>query len=317
MQKKIVDFEQICDLYIKEDKSVDIDALLREWFVNTGKEVYEQLMQEEDEKAKQEIEDDQHEIESEEFFSEDELVDDEKEELDSSTDDLENSLDDGETTSLQDLAQDFEKLKAEFDALLAQEEGEEEHQEDDFSSDDLGDSEGSEVEDSETDISDDESQEDDFSGDDLGDEENESEDKEDDVEEAFDFDEFDDLEESFQLETVPNPKISGDKEIGEGGKLSVNTVSPIPQRKGADRAFKGTPVEVRSTQHNGYNQETPPTVKSGTLLKNQVKNAKTNLETVTKDGSKSALLNSKDGFGSENAVSPIGSGAADLRGKGK
>jgi hypothetical protein len=322
--QKIVDFEQICDLYIKEDKTVDIDALLTEWFVGVGKEVYEQLMKEEDEAARNEIEQDQQEIEGEEFFGEDELGGEEGGE-EAATGDLDATLDggdgagEGEDVTLQDLASDFEKLKAEFDALLSQEVGEPEHagleseigRDVDGDGDISGEGEGEEVAvGGEEEVASAE-------GEDEGEEVKEAKEEEEEVEEAFNLDEFLDLEESFNLESVPNPKVAGNKEIADGGTFTVNDKSPVVSKKGTDRAFAGKPVEVKSTQHKGYERETAPAVKQQTLLKNQVKNSKDSLEPVKQGGDKGALLNSGEGFGKENVVSPIGSGATDLRGKGK
>lgn len=322
--QKIVDFEQICDLYIKEDKSVDIDALLNEWFISVGKEVYETLMREEDEAARNSIEDDQQEIEGEEFFGEDELDGGEGGE-EVATDDLDATLggEEGEEVggdvTLQDLAQDFEKLKAEFDALLSQEVQEPEHAglEAEIGRDVDGDGEISdetgageeEVADAGEGNEEDEVEESVF--------EAKEEDEEEEVDESFNLDEFLDLEESFNLESVPNPKVAGNKEIGDGGTITLNDQSPIVSKKGTERAFAGKPVEVKSTQHKGYERETAPTVKQQAILKNQVKNSKDKLEPVKQGGDKGALLNSEEGFGKENVVSPIGSGATDLRGKGK
>lgn len=320
--QKIVDFEQICDLYIKEDKSVDIDALLNEWFIGVGKEVYETLMREEDEAARNSIEQDQQEIEGEEFFGEDELDGEEGGEA-AAADDIDATLDGSEEgegagdVTLQDLAQDFEKLKAEFDALLSQEVQEPEHAglEAEIGRDVDGDGEISgEAGDGEEEAEAGEEEEGEVEESVF---EAKEDDEEEEVDESFNLDEFLDLEESFQLEAVPNPKVAGNKEIGDGGTIALNDQSPIVSKKGTERAFAGKPVEVKSTQHKGYERETAPTVKQQSILKNQVKNSKDKLEPVKQGGDKGALLNSEQGFGKENVVSPIGSGATDLRGKGK
>lgn len=124
---------------------------------------------------------------------------------------------------------------------------------------------------------------------------------------------FADLEESFNLEPVADPKL-GDKEIGaSGAKVAMNTKSPLPNRKGADRVG-GAAVEIKSDEHKGYDREPAPEVKTRPLLKNQVKKATDGRTSVSKEGDKSAMLNKKDGFGSDSPKSPIGGGAADLRG---
>jgi hypothetical protein len=132
--------------------------------------------------------------------------------------------------------------------------------------------------------------------------------------EAEEVDEFADLEESFKLEPVKDPALNGGKEIGAAGAtLSVNNKSPIPQKKG-DARVGGAAVEIKAQEHKGYSREAAPEVKARPLLKNQVKKAADDQEAVSKEGDKSAKLNSKDGFGSDSPKSPIGAGAADLRG---
>lgn len=127
------------------------------------------------------------------------------------------------------------------------------------------------------------------------------------AEESFDFDAFEDLDESFELEPV-KVDVKAGTEIGTGGKIAQNNDSPIPQKKVGDRAFKGKPVEIKAEEHKGYDREPAPTVKDKPLLKNQVKNAQANLEKVSKEGDKSALINKTESeFGGPNDKSPIGS----------
>ena len=132
------------------------------------------------------------------------------------------------------------------------------------------------------------------------------------VEESYD---FLDLEEAFTLAKVPDPKLAGNREIGDkGNSLQTNDVSPIPQKK-PDQRVGGSAVEIKTTQHKGYERETAPAVNSKTGLKNQVMNAKQDLKNVPEGGDKTAIINKKgDGFGSDSPKSPIGAGATDLRG---
>lgn len=128
-----------------------------------------------------------------------------------------------------------------------------------------------------------------------------------------DEDDFDDLEESWTLESVKDPSLDGGKEIGShGAKVAVNDKSPIPQKKGSERVG-GKAVEIKSDHHEGHDLETSPEVKARPSLKNQVKKATDGQAKVSKEGDKSAMLNSKAGFGSDSPKSPIGQ-ATDLRG---
>jgi hypothetical protein len=126
-------------------------------------------------------------------------------------------------------------------------------------------------------------------------------------------DDFADLEESWTLEPVKDPNLNGGKEIGaDGAKVAVNDKSPLPEHD-ADARVGGKAVEIHSDHHEGHEREAAPEVKARPLLKNQVKKATDGQTKVSKEGDKSAKLNSKDGFGSDSPKSPIGQ-ATDLRG---
>ena len=84
-------------------------------------------------------------------------------------------------------------------------------------------------------------------------------------------------------------------------KINVNDKSPALQLKPEARTA-GEPVKIEAEEHKGYERETAP---SSTEIKssaahNRVKSTKTVLSPVSKEGSKSALLNKKDGFGAGN-----------------
>jgi hypothetical protein len=127
-------------------------------------------------------------------------------------------------------------------------------------------------------------------------------------------DDFADLEESWTLEPVADPKLNGGKEIGAAGaKVSLNDKSPLPEHD-ADARVGGNAVEIKSDHHTGYEREAAPSVNARPLLKNQVKKSTDNRTKVSKEGDKSAQLNSNAGFGSDSPKSPIGGGTTDLRG---
>jgi hypothetical protein len=201
---------------------------------------------------------------------------DAEDDVDADEDDIETRVDDIEA--------ELQKLSAEFDALVAGEDDAIDAVRDDTEGGDFGDmSSGSDVTDP-------------FGGDD--------EEGSDEVEEDED---FSDLGESVasELEKVSVKMVDG-TELG-GGKITQNKKSPGLQPKLGDRALKGEPVPVKSTEHNGYDMEPAP--KTTDMKKRQ--NTKTKAEDgrtkVSKEGNKSAMLNDlKTNKGDDKSV--IGSG---------
>lgn len=307
MQK--VDLEKVLEMLINEEQD-QATGLLHQWFVDKSKSVHEILMQEDEavleDNLSQEIEDDKDEIETEEHFSvaeadgdEEEAVADAGEEL--PADDLDVPAEvapEAAEDRVEDLEARLEFLKAEFAKITQVADLD---QPLDASGDDEVAPEAGAGEFGDLEVAPE-------MGDDLDEPKEESL-----AFEAAD-DEFADLEESFKLEPVKDPALNGGKEIGaSGASLNVNDKSPIPQKKGEARVG-GKAVEIKAQEHKGYAREASPEVKARPLLKNQVKKATDDLEAVSAEGDKSAKLNSKDGFGSDSPKSPIGAGAADLRG---
>lgn len=309
MQK--VDLNKVLEMLINEEQD-QATGLLHQWFVEKSKSVHETLMQDDDavleDNVSQEIEDDKDEIEAQEHFgesdSEEELPGAEEVGAPAPADDLDTPLEPEAAMTPEDKVEDLEArleyLKAEFAKITAIADVD---QPLDAAADAV-----------EVDM---EAPADDAFGDlEGGDEFAPAEEpKEESLAfEAEEVDEFADLEESFKLEPVKDPALNGGKEIGAAGaSLSVNSKSPIPQKKGEARVG-GAAVEIKAEEHKGYAREAAPEVKARPLLKNQVKKAADDQEPVSKEGDKSAKLNSKDGFGSDSPKSPIGAGAADLRG---
>lgn len=305
MQK--VDLNKVLDMLINEEQD-QAKGLLHQWFVDLSKSVHESLMQDDDAVLEadhaQEIEDDKNEIEAEEHFSEaeDDAADDAVEvDMPAAEVDMPAEMEPAASSEeqVEDLEARLELLKAEFAKISQLADLD---QPVDAAADDAADVEVDfdDVQDMETGAEVD------------GDLE---EPKEESLAfEAEEVDEFADLEESFKLEPVKDPALNGAKEIGAAGaSLNINDKSPIPQKKGEARVG-GAAVEIKAEEHKGYDLETAPEVKARPILKNQVKKAADDLEAVSKEGNKSAKLNSKDGFGSDSPKSPIGGGAADLRG---
>lgn len=120
------------------------------------------------------------------------------------------------------------------------------------------------------------------------------------------------LHEAFKgLETISDKlqNVEG-AQVGEEGKVSVNTKATLPSHKGKDR-LGGDPVEVKGKGHTGHALEKAPKV-ADVKVKNTVQNGKEELKKVADKGNTSALLNKKDG--KENTQSPIsGKGAKGLK----
>jgi hypothetical protein len=202
-------------------------------------------------------------------------------------DDVESDEDDIETR-VDDIEAELQKLAAEFDALVSGDAG------DSADADAFADTDG-----------------DDESFDQFGDDSDSSSDSDfgsddgDDVEESFD-----DFTESFvsELDKV-SVKMDDGTELG-GGKVTQNKKSPGLQPKLNDRALKGEPVVVKSTEHNGFDKE--PSPKTGDLIgsksyRNTKAKAADGRSKVSKEGNKSAMLNDlKTNKGDDKSV--IGSG---------
>lgn len=309
---KTVDLNKVLEMLVNEEHS-EASGLLHEWFVERSKQVHEELMQE-DSTLSQDIEDDQEAIESEEFYSEAEGDDAEAEageELDGDVevggeelpvDDVVGGEELPAEETIGDTIEDLEavmaRLKAEFAEITGADEA------------------GDEVEGPEMDVDAEEPV--DFGGEEveLADETLafESKEEDEDAEEVTESeDDFADLEESWTLEPVKDPNLNGGKEIGaDGAKVAVNDKSPLPEHD-ADARVGGKAVEIHAETHEGHEREPAPEVKAKPLLKNQVKKATDGRTKVSKEGDKSAMLNSKAGFGSDSPKSPVGQ-ATDLRG---
>lgn len=131
------------------------------------------------------------------------------------------------------------------------------------------------------------------------------------VDESYD-DLVAELNEAFKgLETVSDKlqNVEG-AQVGEQGKVPVNTKATLPSHKGKDRVG-GEPVEIKGKGHTGHALETAPKVVD-VKVKNTVQNGKEELKKVADKGDAKALLNKRDG--KENTQSPIsGKGAKGLK----
>jgi hypothetical protein len=123
---------------------------------------------------------------------------------------------------------------------------------------------------------------------------------------------FEDLDESFELERVTPAKLDRPVYAADGGNApQAEHKSLLPTHAPRDR-IGGGPIETKVTEFTGHDREPSPTVKSGRLFKNQVKNAETALEKVPARGPKGSLL-AKETPEDSKAESLMG-GRNDLRG---
>jgi hypothetical protein len=190
-----------------------------------------------------------------------------------------------------DIEAELQKLSAEFDALVAGEDDAIDAVRDDTEGGDFGNMDG------DTDFGGDADADTDagFGGDVDG---------EDDVEESFD-----DFLESVtsDLEKVSVKMVDGTEQ--GGGKITQNKKSPGLQPKLGDRALKGEPVQIKSTEHNGYDKEPAPKTKDMPKRQNTKAKAEDGRTKVSKEGDKSAMLNDlKTNKGDDKSI--IGSGKA-------
>lgn len=111
-----------------------------------------------------------------------------------------------------------------------------------------------------------------------------------------------DLAEAFAgLKTVAHTQTKDGTEVGKAGKVKTNTKSTLPMKK-KDKREGGEAVEIKSDDHTGFAIEKAPKVKDAP--KKDIENAKQDPKKVSVKGGK-ALLNKKDGFGSDSPESPI------------
>lgn len=110
-----------------------------------------------------------------------------------------------------------------------------------------------------------------------------------------DFDDFADLEESLKPVSFDG---KANRLAGAGGSISPDTKSPVGSRKSEARA-----IQVKGDVAKGYEREKAPAVRRGPKTENSQDSA--TLTPVPREGNKSAKLNSREGFGTDNGPSPI------------
>jgi hypothetical protein len=234
-------------------------------------------------------------------------------------DDAEGDIDaEGDTdTDIEDLKKAIEELQQEFERLQSGDAGAESDAED-FGGDDaeIADDAEGDAGDETMDFGGD-AEGDDVAADDAEDAEGETAegDDEDDFFESLDSllaDDFDDLTEGAvdDLEVVKtgNKHALIGAQSGETGGFSGNDQSPIPMVS-KEKRQGGKAVQIKGSQHSGYDREQAPGTKAGTGAK-APKNIKTKATAdqskVKKSGNDAALLNQNTGFGEEGRKSPLG-----------
>jgi hypothetical protein len=214
---------------------------------------------------------------------------------------------------LADLEDQLERLTADFEEMMGGSSDDSEG--DDFGSEDGSDEFGS---DEASDAVDDDMTSDEGSEADLGTDDDaekasefdmhESDDSADDAEddELTEEDDFDDISESIiaELEKVSVTMTDG-KEIAAGKSFSQNNSSVGLQKK-PNPMTDGKPVQIKGSEHKGFERETAPAVKDMKKRKNTKSKAEDGRSSVSKEGDKGALINKDFGKGGEaNTKSPL------------
>lgn len=109
--------------------------------------------------------------------------------------------------------------------------------------------------------------------------------------EEVDAEDFESLGESAlsDLETVVVPKNPEGKFL-QDGKVAVNTKSPIVS-KPVEQRQAGEPVKIKAEEHSGYEREAAPKTAGMTKRQNTLAKADAKQTGVSKEGDKSALIN--------------------------
>jgi hypothetical protein len=230
--------EQVLELLINEEREA-AEELLHDFIVENARQIHEELLSESDEVVEENLEDldeseeditddlegDSDEIDTEEFYDEDEMGDDEAEDSLEMGDEY-GDEDGGDVESrVDDLESALAQLEAEFEKIMAGEEGEEHEEED---------------EEGEYGFDHDEEDED---------YEHDEEDEDDEKSFDMDLDSEDDLVEY----TIPQTAKTGDN-----GVQTKSTVNANPKRPGDDS--NAAPVRIKDGNTSGGKGATPSTI---------------------------------------------------------
>jgi len=320
MSNLLEKLERVHALLINEEHE-KADVLFHEAFVEAAKDIHNEIMEEEDWMAEEfDVEAADEDVARQENTIKAEADDEEamEPEMDDAADEVEDEMmdDEGEEDfggeevadeaspqdALADIQAAIDVLQAEFDGM-GDDEGEE----------DFGDEEGEDFGDDEVLDSDIEGEVEEESIDSLidnkiatqlGEEEEDLEEGDVELEEAFD-----ELDESFELESVTQGNTHA--QIGTGGESFSSNEKSVGLQKNLGQREGGDAVDPRAKgkDHKGYDMETAPATAGMKNRKNVRGRSTDDQSSVSKEGDSSALINKdhSDGFGAENAKSPIGS----------
>jgi hypothetical protein len=104
-------------------------------------------------------------------------------------------------------------------------------------------------------------------------------------------DDFDDLSESIVDELERVTVATGDGREQGNGKFKQNTQSILKNTPVDQRAFKGKPVQIKADEHNGYDREQAPSVKTAEKRQNVKAKSTDGRAAVKKEGDSAAILN--------------------------
>ena len=113
----------------------------------------------------------------------------------------------------------------------------------------------------------------------------------------FNEDDINDISEALELSTV-KVDMKNPKEAGTGKSVKTDDKSFISSKEGE----KGEPIQIKSSgEPKGTGRQPSPAVKNPSYKSTNVMD----LKTVSKEGDKTAKLNSTDGFGKSDEDSPL------------
>lgn len=116
----------------------------------------------------------------------------------------------------------------------------------------------------------------------------------------------DTVEEGFEFEKVKPVVTPQGKEFGTAGTIKINDTSLIPGNTETvdQRLDHAEPIQIKDNPHKGYEREAAPAIKTVDVgARNVRKDAEEGMESVSKEGDSSAIIN-KD-HGKENDTSII------------
>lgn len=113
------------------------------------------------------------------------------------------------------------------------------------------------------------------------------------------------VEEGFEFEKVKPVVTPQGKESGAGGITKINDTSLIPGNTETvdQRLDHAKPIQIKDKPHKGYEREAAPTIKTVDVgARNVRKDAEEGMESVSKEGDASAIINKDQGKENDTSI---------------